>query len=156
MNFFGLLWEYRTEQKKRQAILDREAEKVRNAKAKANGGYTTDQVHYFDTVAELDAWTIGQRDRAQRMRTSLLVRSMGGEMCRVRGVNGHNLLCVAVCCCGAVQPLLTGVIRSRFNHWRTLIHIYKNLKSEQPDHLRNATYVALACSWSRCLLNDCC
>lgn len=38
----------------------------------------------------------------------------------------------------SLQPLLNKSVHRAFKHWHKLVHVYKNLKEEKPDHLRNA------------------
>jgi hypothetical protein len=71
--FFGRLWDKRRQDKLKQKLIDRKNEQLRNARAKAAGGFTVDEVHYFDTKAELDNWAAQQLHCIRKLAESLIV-----------------------------------------------------------------------------------
>ena len=74
LHFFEQLWSHRKAEAERQKVLARIAEKARNERAKAAGGFTADNIHYFDTKAELDDYADLQHKHSLQLAASLMVR----------------------------------------------------------------------------------
>ncbi len=160
LRFFEAFWVKRKREAAAAVIAARRARVERSSAAKAAGGLTMDGYNYFFTVAELDEWVRGQVGKLERLLQTLLVSAcqwcdepfVWASLCaplmsfftRKPSFTSVCLGGVGLCVC-VPQPLTLQKMQRAFTHWRKLINLYKNLKNEKPDHLRNARWDTLAC-----------